>query len=193
MRAILHSFAYPLKPLTQASISIQPIPILHATHNNVLPCPGVSHPESFSAAISIWTSHIRNPSAPPFHLDVSRPESFCAVIPSGCLTPGIPPLPPSSLVSHSRISSAPPFHPGVSHLESFCAAITSGCLMSGILLLRHSPGVSHSRNSSPSPFHPDVSHPELYLADFPPFPDISHPEFCPADGPPFSSSLEHFL
>ena len=35
------SFTYPLKPLTQASISIQPIPILHATHNHVLPYPCV--------------------------------------------------------------------------------------------------------------------------------------------------------
>ena len=44
VHAILHSFTYSLKPLTQASISIQPIPILlHATHNHVLPYPCV-HP-----------------------------------------------------------------------------------------------------------------------------------------------------
>ena len=43
MHAILHSFTYPLKPLTQTSISIQPISILHVTHNHVLPYPCV-HP-----------------------------------------------------------------------------------------------------------------------------------------------------
>ena len=43
VHAILHSFTYPLKPLTQASISIQLIPILHATHNHVLSYPCV-HP-----------------------------------------------------------------------------------------------------------------------------------------------------
>ena len=43
VHSILHSFTYPLKPLTQASISIQPIPILHATHNHVLSYPCV-HP-----------------------------------------------------------------------------------------------------------------------------------------------------
>ena len=43
VHAILHSFTYPLKPFTQAPISIQLIPILHATHNHVLPYPCV-HP-----------------------------------------------------------------------------------------------------------------------------------------------------
>ena len=142
MHAILHSFAYPLKPLTQASVSIQPIPILHATHNNVLPYPSVS-----------------------------LLESFCAAIPSGCLTPGIPlrrhsirmshirnpSPPPFPRVSHSRNPAAPPFPLGVSFPESFYATIPSGCLTFGILFCRHSIWVSHSRNPSPPPF-PRVSH-----------------------------------
>ena len=89
MHAVHHPFAYPLKPLTQASISRQPIPILQATRSNVLPYPGVPHPESFCAAISIRVSHTRNPSAPPFYPGVIHPESFCAAFLSGCYTPGI--------------------------------------------------------------------------------------------------------
>ena len=96
--------------LTQVPISIQPIPILQVTPNNVLPSgcltlgillrrhfhPSVSHPEPFCAAIFIQVSHTRNPSAPPF--------------PSRCLTP-------ETFLRHH-------FHPGVSHPESFCAAIS---------------------------------------------------------------------
>ena len=162
MHVILHSFTYPLKSLTQAFISRQPIPILRATHNNISiqvshtrnlspPSfhPGVSHPKSFCAAISIQVSHTRNPSVPPFS--------------SECLTPGI------FLRRH--------FHLGVSHPESFSAAIS----------IR----VSHTRNLSPPPFHPDDSHLESFSAtistrmshirkfcppDVPPSPDISHPE-----------------
>nr|CAN73371.1 hypothetical protein VITISV_006498 [Vitis vinifera] len=160
VHAILHSFAYPLKPLTQASISIQPIPILHATHNNVLPYPDVSHPEFFSVDIpsgcltsgillrrhSIRMSHIRNSSPSPFHPDVSHPESFSAAIPSGCLTSGILFRRHSIRMSHIRNPSPPPFHPDVSHLESFPADIPLGCLTSGIILCRHSIRMSHIRN-----------------------------------------------
>ena len=91
--------------------------------------PGVSHLESFSAAIPSGVSHTRNPSPPSFL--------------SGCLTLGIL-LPP-------------PFHPGV--LEFFSAAISSECLTPGILLRRHSIRMSHIQNPSPPPFHPGVSHP----------------------------------
>ena len=115
----------PLKPLTQASIFEQPIPTLHATHNNISirvshtwnpsapPFPsgcltpgilqrrhfhsGVSHPEPFSAAISTRVPHTWNPSAPPF--------------PSGCLTP--------RTLLHRH------FHPGASHPESFSTAIST--------------------------------------------------------------------
>ena len=139
--------------LTQVPISIQPIPILQVTPNNVLPSgrltpgillrrhfhPGVSHLEPFYAAISIRMSHVRNPSVPPFL--------------SGCLTPGI----------LQRCH----FHPGVSHPESFSAAIStrmshvrktytrrrstfSECPTSGILPHRHSLlRVSHISNSHP--------------------------------------------
>ena len=74
VHAILHSFTYPLKPLTQAPISMQPIPNLHATHNNVLPYPDVSHPEFFSANISIRTSCIRKLSPLTFYPDISHPK-----------------------------------------------------------------------------------------------------------------------
>ncbi|WKA06447.1 hypothetical protein VitviT2T_024344 [Vitis vinifera] len=141
-------------------------------------------------------SHIRNPSSPSFHPNVSHPEFLSAVIPPGCLTSGIPP------------ANVLPY-PDVSHPEFFSAA--------------HSTRRSHIRNSAPPPFHPDVSHPEFFFAAIPfgyltsrilpgrlftfsgyltsgilsadvqPSPNISHPEFCPTDVPPFSSSLEHLL
>ena len=156
MYAILHSFAYPLKPLTQVPISIQPIPILHATHNHVLPYPDVAHQEFLSAAFpsgcltpetllrchSIRMSHTR--------------KSFSANIPSEILL-----CCHSIRVPRTRISSSPPFHPDVSHPESFSADIPSG-----ILLRRHSIWVSHTRISSPPLFHPDVSHPESHLPTF---------------------------
>ena len=164
MHVVFHPFAYPLKPLTQASISMQHIPILHATHNNVLPYPGVLHREFLFAVISsgcltpgiplrhhsIRVSHSRNSSPPPFHLGVSLPELLSAAIPSGCLTPRI----------------TPPFHQGVSHSESFSADIPPRCLTPGILLRRHSTQMSHTWNPPPPTFHPDASHPESYPPTF---------------------------
>ena len=67
MHAILHSFTYPLKPLTQASISIQPIPILHATHNHVLPYPCI-HP----------FNHTTKP------VSLSKPSPTCGILPKKC-------------------------------------------------------------------------------------------------------------
>ena len=64
MHAILHSFTYPLKPLTQASISIQPIPILHATHNHVLPYPCV-HPFNHTTKL----------------VSFSKPSPTCGILP----------------------------------------------------------------------------------------------------------------
>ena len=109
MHAILHSFTYPLKPLTQAPISIQPIPILHATHNHVLPYPDVSHPEFFSVDIppgrltsgilrrhSTRMPHIRNSVRPTFYL---------------------------IRMSHIRNSSPLIFHPDASHLELCLATV----------------------------------------------------------------------
>ena len=167
VRAILHSFAYPLKPLTQASISIQPIPILHATHNNVLPC-RVSHtrnpsPPPFPSGRltsgillrrhSIWTSHVRNPSAPSFHPGASHPEFLLCRHPPWCLTPGFLLRCHSIRVSHTWNPSAPPLHPDVSCPESFCSAIPPGCLTPGIPLRRHSIRMSHTRNSTWPTFH----------------------------------------
>ena len=121
MHAILHSFVYPLKRLTQASISIQPIPILHTTHNNVLPYSGVSLLEFLPASI------------PP---GVSLLEFLSTAIPSGCLTPGILLHRHYIRMSHVRNPSAPPFPRGVSLPEFLSVAIPSGCLTPGTLLGR---------------------------------------------------------
>ena len=83
-------------------------------------------------------SHTRNSSPLSFPSGVSLPELLSAVIPSGCLTPGIPPPPPFPRVSHSRNSSLPSFHPGVSLPKFLSAAIPSRCLTPGILSSRRS-------------------------------------------------------
>ena len=150
MYAILHSFTYPLKPLTQNPISIQPIPILHATHNHVLPHPDASHPEFCP---------------PTFHPDpdISLSEFLSAAIPSRRLTPGIPLRHHFIWVSHTRNSSPPPFRPGVSLPEFLCH--------------HHFIRVFHTRNSSPPPF-PWVSHSQN--PSVPPFhPDVSHLKYLP--------------
>ena len=133
MHAILHSFAYPLKPLTQASISIQPIPILHTTHNNVLPYSGVSLLEFLPASI------------PP---GVSLLEFLSTAIPSGCLTPGILLRRHSIRMSHIRNPSMPPFHPGVSHSELYPVDFPS------------SPDISHPKFCpiDGPPFSPSLEH-----------------------------------
>ena len=143
MYVTLHSFTYPLKPLTQASISIQPMSILHATHNNVLPYLDVSHLESFSAAISIWVSHTRNPLTAVFSIRVFYARSSSSPsFPSGCLTPRNHSLPPFSIrVSRTRNPSPPPFSiRGISHPES-CPPMF------------HLLQMSHIRNSTQPTFH----------------------------------------
>ena len=67
----------------------------------------------------IQVSHTRNPSPPSFHPGVSHRESFSAAIPSGCLTPEILLRRHSIQVSHTRNPSPPTFHPNASHLESY--------------------------------------------------------------------------
>ena len=67
VHAILDSFTYPLKPLTQASISIQPIPILHATHNHVLPYPCI-HPFNHTTKL----------------VSLSKPSPTCGILPKKC-------------------------------------------------------------------------------------------------------------
>ena len=165
MHAILHFFTYPLKPLTQAPISIQPMPILYATHNHVLPYSDAPHPEYFSAATppgcitseillrlhSTRMSYIWNSSPPSFYPDVSHPE-FPAVI-----SPRMP---------HIRNSFPPPLNPDILHLKFFSATTPPEYLTSGI----------RSANVPPSP---DVSHPESYPTDVLPSPDVSHPESYP--------------
>ena len=166
MHVILYSFTYPLKPLTQA-----PISIIYATHNHVLPNPDASHPEFFSADI------------PPRCLAsgiLPRQRSTL----SGCLTSGILPCQRSTLsgcltseillrrhstrMSHTRNSAPPTFNIPPRYLTFGILpgqrSTFSGYLTSGILSV-----------------------------DIQPSPDISLSKFCPADVPPFSSSLEHFL
>ena len=67
VHATLHSFTYSLNPLTQASISIQPIPILHVTHNSVLPYPCV-HP----------FNHTTKP------VSFSKPSPTCGILLKKC-------------------------------------------------------------------------------------------------------------
>ena len=108
---------------------------------NVLPYPNVSHPESFSAAISPG---------------VSLPESCSAAIPPRCLIPGILLRHHSIRMSHIRNPFLPPFHLGVSFPESFSAAIP--------------PSVSHPEFlSADVPPSPNVSHPKFYPTDVSPF------------------------
>ena len=95
VHAILHSFAYPLKPLTQAPMSIQFIPILHATHNHVHSIRthrirDSSHRHSTQTPIA---SGISPP--PILHLDAYRIRNSPAAIPSGHIAPGMPPAIPS--------------------------------------------------------------------------------------------------
>ena len=164
MHAILHSFAYPLKPLTQASISIRstkPVSLSKLSptceilpkkcHVALSPLHAVGPLAMRDIAHSIRVSHTRNSSSPPFHPSVSHPESFSAAIPSGYLTPGIPLRRHSIRVSHPRNPSPSPFHQDASHMEFFSAIIPSGCHTPGILLRQHST--------------PDVSHPEFFSAN----------------------------
>ena len=169
MHVILHSFTYPLKPLTQSPISIQPIPILHATHNHVLLYPDVSHPEFFSADI------------PPGCLASGILSGQRSTL-SGCFTSGILPRRHFTRIPHIQNSSPPTFHPDASHLE-FCPAD----------VLPY-PDISHPEFCPPDvPHSPNISHLEFCPANVQPSSDISHSEFCPTDVPPFSSSLEQFL
>ncbi|WKA11090.1 hypothetical protein VitviT2T_028621 [Vitis vinifera] len=79
-------------------------------------------------------------------------NSFSAVIPSGCLTLGIPLRRHSIRVSHTW--------------NSFSAAIPSGCLTSGILPRRRSTFLGYLASG-------------ILSANVPPSSDISHPESCP--------------
>ena len=93
VHAILHSFTYPLKPLTQTSISIQPIPILHATHNHVLPYPCV-HPFNHTTKL----------------VSLSKPSPTCGILPKKKM--------PRGSLSLAHIDGPPcdarhsSFHPG---------------------------------------------------------------------------------
>ncbi|WJZ83125.1 hypothetical protein VitviT2T_002832 [Vitis vinifera] len=191
VHATLHSLAYPLKPLTQTSISIQPtkpvslsklsptsgiLPKKNATWLSP-PCDAWHssfHPDGNLRRHSTRISHIQNsvPADVPPSPDVSHPEFFSADILPGYLTSGILLRRHSTRISHIRNSvpaNVPPY-PDVSHPEFFSADIPLGCLTSRIFLRQHSTRISHIQNFVP--------------ADVPPSPDISHPKFFSADIPP---------
>ena len=116
MHAILHSFTYPLKPLTQASISIQPIPILHATHNRVLPYPCVHQ-----------VNHTTEP------VSFSKPSPTCEILPKKCHV----------ALSPLHTQTVPLAMRGIAHstrerILSGRRSTFSGCLTSGILSGRRS-------------------------------------------------------
>ena len=158
MHVILHSFTYPLKPLTQASISIQPILILHATHNHVLPYPCVhpfnctTKPVSFSKLsptygilpkkchVALSPLHTQTVPLATRHIAHStqgrilsgRHSTFSGYLIFGILSVDIP---PSSAVSHSEFCP-PTFHLlWMSHIQNSVhrRPTFSGCLTSGIL------------------------------------------------------------
>ena len=116
VHAILHSFTYPLKPLTQASISIQPIPILHATHNHVLPYPCV-HP----------FNHTTKP------VSLSKPSPTCGILPKKCHV-AFSPL-HTQTVPLRRVTLA---HSTRGRILSSRRSTFSGYLTSGILSGRRS-------------------------------------------------------
>ena len=129
VHAILHSFTYLLKPLTQASTSIQPIPILYATHNHVLPYPCV---QPFN--------HTTKP------VSLSKPSPICGILPKKCHVALSPAGGPPCDARHGL------FHPGknsvrptfnllrISHIWNLSGrrSTFSGYLTSGILSGRRS-------------------------------------------------------
>ena len=160
VHAILHSFAYPLKPLTQAFTSIQPTkPVFlsklsptcgilskkcHVAFTPLRCVAWLIPPGQESSLILLgWESSLiplgRESSLIP-------PRRKFSLIPLGYLTSEIFPRRHSIRMSHTRNSSPPPFHPDVSHPKFFSTAIPSGCLTSGILLCQHSTRTSHIRN-----------------------------------------------
>ncbi|RVW86518.1 hypothetical protein CK203_042223 [Vitis vinifera] len=160
VHAILHSFTYSLKPLTQASTSMQPTkPVslsklsptcgsslkkchvaLSPLDTQTAPCDTWHrsfHPDGNSHSFHPGISHLKF-FPPTFHPDVLHPES-----------------------------SPPTFYPDISHSEFFPADIPFGYRPSGILLRQHFTRVSHIRNSSPPTIHSDISHAEFFPTDIP--------------------------
>ena len=119
VHVILHSFTYLLKPFTQAPISIQPIPILHATHNHIHSTRTYRIRNSSVVIPPGRPSHLEFLS-PPFHPDVSHIRKFSSAnIPSGHIASEIP---------------SPPFHPDVPRILNYSPPTF------------HLPRISHIRN-----------------------------------------------
>ena len=195
VHAILHSFAYPLKPLTQAFTSIQPTKPVFLS--KLSPTCGILSKKCHVAFTPLRCVAWLIPPGQESSLILLGWES--SLIPLGRESSLIPPGRESSLIAPGRESSLIP--PG----QKF-SLIPPGYLTSEIFPRRHSIRMFHTRNSSPPPFHPDVSHPEFFSAAIPSgclapeillhrhsirmshvrnpslptfHPDISHPESCP--------------
>ena len=157
MHAILRSFTYPLKPFTQAPISTQPISILHATHNHVLPYPCVHPFNHTTKPISLSkpspTCGILPKKLPRGSLSFGHADGpsrhVASLIPPGWLTSGILLRRRSIRMSHTQNPSPLPFHLGVSHPEFYPADVPPSSDIShpeSCLPTFHLPRISRIRN-----------------------------------------------
>ena len=126
MHVILHSFACPLKPLTQASISIQPNKLVSLA--KLSPTYGIL-PKKNATWLFLPCTRRRSPL-----------RHVASLIPPGHLTSEILPRRHSTQISHIRNSSPPTFPPGylTSGILSDRRFTFSGYLTSGILSSRRS-------------------------------------------------------
>ena len=133
VHAILHSFTYPLKPLTQASISIQPIPILHATHNHVLPYPCV-HP----------FNHTTKP------VSLSKPSPTCGILPKKMSRDSLSLAHADGPSCDMRHSS---FHLGKNSVQPTFNLLQISHIRNSVRSTFHLLRISHIRNSIRPTFH----------------------------------------
>ena len=155
VHAILHSFTYPLKPLTQAPISIQPTK--PASLSKLSPTCGILPRKMSRGSLSLAHTDgppcdVRHGSFHPRRNSVRPTFTFSGYLPSGILS--------GRRSTFSRYLT--------SRILSGRRSTFSGYLTFGIL-------------SADVPPSPDISHPEFCLADVQPSPDVSYPELCPAD------------
>ena len=103
VHAILHSFTYPLQPLTRAPMSIQSIPILHATRNHVHSI-RTHHTRNSSRRHYTWTPIASGISPlPTLHPDAHRIRNSPAAIIPGHVVSRVPSPPWIFILGHSVI------------------------------------------------------------------------------------------
>ena len=203
VHAILHSFTYPLKPLTQAPISIQPTK--PASLSKLSPTCGILPRKMSHGSLSLAHTDgppcdVRHGSFHPGRNSVRPTFTFSGYLTSGILsgrrstfsrylTSGILShrrstffrYLTSEILSHRRSTFSRYLTSGIlsGHRSTFSGYLTSRILSADV---PPSLDISHLE-FCPADVQPssDVSHPEFCLTDVPPSPDISHPEFCPAD------------